>query len=64
MSGVAPYREIQEIARKLPELRERTQIIEALDRVEYLYEVIPPELQDPVEQLIVKLRARLKATEY
>lgn len=64
MSGVAPYREIQEIARKMPELRERTQIIEALDRVEYLFEVIPPELQDPVEQLIVKLRARLKATEY
>lgn len=64
MSGVAPYREVQEIARTLPELRERTQIIEALDRVEYLYEVIPPELQDPVEQLIVKLRARLKATEY
>jgi len=46
----------------LPALHERAEIIDALDRVEYLFEVIPPELQDPVEQLIAELRTRLEAT--
>jgi hypothetical protein len=61
MSGVAPYREIQEIASKLPGLTGRADIVEALDRVEYLFEVIPPELQDPVEQLIGELRRKLQS---
>jgi len=61
MGGVAPYREIQEIASKLPELTGRADIVEALDRVEYLFEVIPPELQDPVEQLIGELRRKLQS---
>jgi hypothetical protein len=60
MSGIAPYREIGEIARRLPELRERHEIGEALDRVEYLFEVITPELQDPVEDLITQLRRKLQ----
>lgn len=62
MSGVAPYREIQELAGKLPVLRERAEIVEALDRAEYLFEVIPPELQDPVERLIGELRRKLQST--
>ncbi len=62
MSGVTPYREIQELASKLPELRERADIVEALDRAEYLFEVIPPELQDPVEQLISDLRRKLRSS--
>ncbi len=61
MSGVAPCREIQEIASKLPGLTGRADIVEALDRVEYLFEVIPPELQDPVEQLIGELRRKLQS---
>jgi len=61
MSGVMPYREIQEISGKLPELVERTDIIDALDRLEYQFEVIPPELQDPVEQLIGELRRKLQS---
>ncbi len=60
MSGVTPYRDIQEIAARLPELQTREDIIEALDRVEYLFEVIPPELQEPVEQLIGELRRKLQ----
>ena len=61
MSGVTPYREIQELAGKLPELHARADIIEALDRAEYLFEVIPPELQGPVEQLIGELRRKLQS---
>ena len=60
MSGVTPYREIQELAGRLPELQAREDIIEALDRAEYLFEVIPPELQEPVEQLIAELRRKLQ----
>jgi len=62
MSGVTPYLEIQKLASRLAELRERSDIIEALDRAEYLFEVIPPELQDPVEQLIGELRRKLQST--
>jgi len=54
--SVAPNPEIQELAGSLPELRERADIVEALDQVEYLFELISPELQDPVERLIVELR--------
>jgi hypothetical protein len=60
MSGVAPYREIQDYASRLSELRTRDEISDALDRVEYLFEVIPPELQEPVEQLIGILRRKLQ----
>jgi type III secretion system FlhB-like substrate exporter len=60
MSGIRPYQEIVEIARSLPELQTRAELVTALDRVEYLFEVIPPELQDPVEQLIAQLRHRLQ----
>ena len=59
MSGVQPYREIAVIAASLPGLHTRADLTAALDRVEYLFEVIPPELQEPVEQLIAQLRRKL-----
>ena len=37
---------MHEVARRLPELTGRDDIEEALDKLEYLFEVIPPELQD------------------
>ena len=60
MSGVQPYHEIMEIARSLPELLTSAELSAALDRVEYLFEIIPPELQDPVEQLTAQLRRKLE----
>ncbi len=33
------------------------------DEVEYLFEVIPPELQGPAEQLIDRLRAELETAQ-
>jgi hypothetical protein len=59
MSGVQPYREIMDIAGILHELHTRADLTAALDRVEYLFEVIPPELQDPVERLVSRLRRKL-----
>ena len=60
MSGVTPYKTIQEIAGRLHELDTRESVNEALDEVEYLFEVIPPELQDPAEELIAQLRYKLR----
>ena len=42
------------------ELVTRDEIETVLDEVEYLFEVIPPELQDNAEELITRLRERLK----
>ena len=60
MSGVTPYRTIAEIASRLDSMDSHEAVNEALDTVEYLFEVIPPELQDPAEDLIARLHARLK----
>ena len=60
MSGITPYLTIQQIAGRINDLKTYDAVVEALDEVEYLFEVIPPELQDPVETLIAQLRVRLK----
>ena len=44
---------------KLPQLQSRVDIEKALDEMEYLFEVIPPELQDNAEKLISLLRDKL-----
>jgi hypothetical protein len=46
----------------MPELTGRDEIEEALDRLEYVYEVVPPEVQDNVEILIRMLRDKLRKT--
>jgi hypothetical protein len=52
---------MNKIAARLDELNTRESITEALDEVEYLFEVIPPELQEPAETLIALLREKLVA---
>ena len=59
MKGVNPYVSMEEISMKLPQLRSRDDIEKALDEMEYLFEVIPPELQDNAEKLIGLLRDKL-----
>jgi hypothetical protein len=61
MSGVTPYISMNRIAARLDELDTFESITEALDEVEYLFEVIPPELQEPAETLIALLRGKLNA---
>ncbi len=60
MSGVTPYLSMNRIAARLDELNTHESVTEALDEVEYLFEVIPPELQEPAETLIALLRDKLK----
>lgn len=60
MSGVTPYRTIHDIARALPGLTRRDEIEAALDELEFLFEVLPPEHQEYAETLIEALRKKLQ----
>ena len=60
MAVVHPDRYINDIARRMPELTGRDEIEEALDRLEYIFEVVPPEMQENVETLIRMLNEKLK----
>ena len=59
MSGVEPYAYMQQVAVKMDELTGRDEIETVLDELEYLFEIIPPEMQDNAEKLIGLLRDKL-----
>ena len=59
MNGIDPYAYMQQIAVRMHELKSRQDIETVLDEIEYLFEVIPPDLQDNAEQLITLLREKL-----
>jgi len=61
MSGINPYITIQEIAARVKDLNSYASINAALDELEYLFEVIPPELQEPAETLIARLTDKLNS---
>jgi len=60
MSGINPYAYMQQVAVEMDNLKERAEIETVLDELEYLFEVIPPEMQDNAETLISLLRVKLK----
>lgn len=57
--GVDPYRYLADVSRTMDSLTQRDKIETVLDEVEYLFEVIPPELQDQAEPIIEALRKKL-----
>ena len=61
MNGIDPYAYLRQVSTRMDELVEPGQIEEVLDELEYLFEVIPPEMQEPAEQLISMLRGKLAA---
>ncbi len=61
MNGIDPYAYMQQVAIKMDELTARQEIETVLDELEYLFEVIPPEMQDNAEKLISILREKLAA---
>ena len=63
MSGIDPYAYMQQVSLRLESLNTRAEIEPVLDELEYLFEVIPPELQDNAEKLIAALRARLSGAQ-
>lgn len=60
MNGIDPYEYLHKVSSNLATLNDRDQIETVLDEVEYLFEVIPPELQDLAEPIIAQLRAKLE----
>lgn len=60
MNGVDPWGYMQDLAGRIDALRERGEIERALDDLEYLMEVLDPELQDPAYSLVERLRAKLE----
>ncbi len=59
MNGIDPYAYMQQVAVMMDELTGRNEIETVLDELEYLFEVIPPEMQDNAEKLIGLLRDKL-----
>lgn len=59
MSGVDPYAYMQQVAGVLDTLHDPGRINTLLDELEYLYEVLDPELQPLADDLIARLRERL-----
>jgi hypothetical protein len=57
--GVNPYTYLAEVSSSIDTLTQRDEIETVLDEVEYLFEVIPPELQDLAEPIIQTLRNKL-----
>jgi hypothetical protein len=60
MQGVNPVAYMQLVAARLDSLQERREIEDALDEMEYLFEVMDPELQDTASDLIARLRVKLE----
>ena len=63
MHGIDPYAYMQQVAVKMNGLITRNEIETVLDEMEYLFEVIPPEMQDNAEKLISMLREKLSRTD-
>jgi hypothetical protein len=62
VEGIDPYAYLQQVGSALDRLRERREIEVVLDELEYLYEVLDPELQHLADDLIGQLRRRLDET--
>jgi hypothetical protein len=60
MQGVDPVAYMHLVAGRLDSLQESREIEEALDEMEYLFEIMDPELQDPAADLIARLHAKLE----
>jgi len=60
MNGVDPWAFMQDLAGRIDAMSERAEVERALGDVEYLMEVLDPELQDPAYALADRLRAKLE----
>lgn len=61
MSGIDPINDLQAIASQVPQLRDREAIGRALDDLDYLMEVLDPELQEHAYRLHELLQQKLDA---
>ena len=61
MQGVDPLGYLQQVGAHMDRLTTRAEIETVLDEVEYLYEVMDPELQPLADDVIARLRHKLGA---
>lgn len=61
MEGVNPYAYMQLLSGQIDTMNNRADVESALDDLEYLFEVIDPEIQDIANDLIARLKDKLKA---
>ena len=55
-----PYRFMQDVTVRLDQLQDRDELERLLDDLEYLMEVLDPELQEPAYDLVARLRDKLE----
>ena len=55
---IKPYKYLQKVATVLDTLEIRDQIMQILDEIEFLYEVLDPELQELAADFIQRLNKR------
>ena len=60
MDGIDPYAYMQQVAVRLDQINDRQELETVLDKVEYLFEVLDPELQDHAYELIDAIQAKLR----
>jgi hypothetical protein len=60
MNVVDLYVRIQQVSMHMNELTEHNEIETVFDELEYLLEVIPPDMQDNAEKLITGVRCQLQ----
>ena len=59
MNGIDPYAAMQHAAGRIKESQDPAELDRLLDDIEYLYEVLDPELQGLAEQVMDGLRGRI-----
>lgn len=59
MNGIDPYAVMQRAGRRLQESQDPAELDRLLDDIEYLYEVLDPELQGLAEEVMDRLRERI-----
>ncbi len=63
MQATDPYRYLQQVSELFDSLNTADEINQVLDELEFLFELIEPELQDQVSDLISRLTRRLQDLE-
>jgi len=61
MEGINPYAYMELVAGQLAFMDNKADVETALEELEYLYEIMDPELQDLASDLMSKLRDTLKS---
>ncbi len=59
MSAVDPHVYLQQVALRMKDLNDPDDMNAVLDELEYLYDILDPEMQGGAEELMAQLRRKL-----